>query len=88
MHKRLMMSMKILALTEGTVLMHKRWIGLPREQVVGQVKSWSNLSEEELQNLRKNGAVPGPTYFAGSFPIGNAVKKIEAWQSQGQPSCT
>jgi hypothetical protein len=75
--------MKILVFTEGTILTHKRWIGLPREEVVRQVKSWSDLSEEEIAKLRKSGAVPGPAYFAGSFPIGNAAKKIQAWKNGG-----
>lgn len=75
--------MKILIFTEGTILMNKRWIGLPREEIVKQVKSWSSLSKEELKKLQKSGAAPGPGYFKGSVPIGNCVSKIKTWRDQG-----
>jgi hypothetical protein len=66
------MSVKILVFTEGTVLTNNKWIGLPREELVKQVKKWSNLSKEELQ---KAGDAPSP--------IGNCVRKIGAWKEQG-----
>lgn len=75
--------MKILVFTEGTILTHKRWIGIPREEVVKQVKKWSSLSKEELEKLQKTGCVPSPEYFAASVPIGNCVRKIETWKNQG-----
>jgi hypothetical protein len=61
--------MKVLIFTEGTILMHRNGLGLPRERIVEQVKN------------RK-----GPLtkrYFASSVPIGNCVRKIEAWKKQG-----
>ena len=73
---------KILVFTEGTILTNKKWIGLPREEVVKQVKKWSTLSKEELEKLKRNGDAPSPRYFAASVPIGNSVKKIEAWKRQ------
>lgn len=75
--------MKILVFTEGTILTHQRWIGIPREEVVKQVKKWSSLSKEELEKLKKAGDAPSPEYFAASVPIGNSPKKIEAWKKQG-----
>jgi hypothetical protein len=75
--------MRILVFTEGTILTHRRWAGLPREEVVRRVKSWSSLTQVELEKLRKSGEAPGPAYFADSIPIGNAVRKIGAWQNQG-----
>lgn len=69
--------------TEGTVLTHKRWVGLPREEIVKHVKGWSNLSTEEFEEFRKSGEVPGLAYFADSFPIGSAMRKITAWKNQG-----
>ena len=69
--------------TEGTILTNKRWIGLPREEIVKQVRSWAGLSREELEKLQKTGAAPGLGYFAGSVPIGNCVSKIETWKRQG-----
>jgi hypothetical protein len=78
-----MVAMRILVFTEGTVLTHRRWVGLPREEIVRHVKGWSNLSREEFEELRKSGEVPGLAYFADSFPIGSAVSKITAWKNQG-----
>jgi len=66
------MSVKILVFTEGTILTNNKWIGLPREEIIRQVKKWSNLSKEELQ---KAGDAPSP--------IGNSVRKIGAWKEQG-----
>jgi hypothetical protein len=75
--------MKILVFTEGTILTHRRWIGLPREEIIKNIKSWTNLSKEEFEKLAKSGAVPGFRYFATSVPIGHCVTKIEAWKKQG-----
>ncbi len=77
------LSVKILVFTEGTILTNKRWIGVSREEVVKQVKKWSNLPKEELEKLQKSGDAPSPEYFAASVPIGNSVRKIEAWKKQG-----
>ena len=74
---------KILVFTEGTILINKKWTGLPREEVVKQVKKWSTLSNEELEKLKRAGDAPSPEYFAASVPIGNSAKKIEAWKKQG-----
>jgi hypothetical protein len=77
------LTVKILVFTEGTILTHKKWIGVPREEIVKQVKKWSNLSKKELEQLQKTGDAPSPEYFAASVPIGNSVEKIEAWKKQG-----
>ena len=77
------MSVKILVFTEGTILTNKRWIGVSRGEVVKQVRKWSNLPKEELEKLRESGDAPSPEYFAASVPIGNSVRKIEAWKKQG-----
>ena len=61
--------MKILIFTEGTVLTHRDCIGLPRDQIVEQVRS-------------HEGPV-GIGYFKASVPIGDCVGKIEAWKKQG-----
>lgn len=75
--------MKILIFTEGTILTNKRWVGIPREEVVKQVKKWSGFSKEELEKLQKAGLAPSLQYFAASVPIGNCVRKIETWKNQG-----
>jgi hypothetical protein len=75
--------MKILIFTEGTILTNKRWVGIPREDVVKHVKSLSSLSKEELERLQKAGLAPSLEYFAASVPIGNCVEKIENWKNQG-----
>jgi hypothetical protein len=72
-----------LIFTEGTILTNRRWTAIPREDVVKQVKAWSDLSKEELDKLRKEGLAPSPEYFKASVPIGNSVKKIHAWKNQG-----
>ena len=77
------LAVKILVFTEGTILTNKKWVGLPREEVVKQVKKWSTLSNEELEKLQKAGDAPSPEYFAASVPIGNSAKKIDAWKKQG-----
>ena len=74
--------MKILVFTEGTLLTNMKWLGIPREHVVRQVKKWSSLSEKKLKELQKTGDAPSPDYFAASVPIGNSVKKVEAWKNQ------
>lgn len=76
------LTVKILVFSEGTILIHKNWTGLPREEIVKQVKKWSTLSNEELEKLKKTGDAPSPEYFAASVPIGNSAKKIEAWKQQ------
>jgi hypothetical protein len=77
------LSVKILVFTEGTILTNRKWVGVPREEVVKQVKKWSDLSKNELEKLQKAGEAPSPEYFAASVPIGNSVGKIEAWKRQG-----
>jgi hypothetical protein len=67
------LTVKILVFTEGTILTHKKWTDLPREEVVKQVKKWSTLSNNELE---------ASEYFAASVPIKNSAKKIEAWKQQ------
>ena len=62
-------AMRILIFTEGTILTHRDWIGLPRERIVKLVKSREGLL--------------GVDHFAASVPIGNCVRKIEAWKRQG-----
>jgi hypothetical protein len=71
-------AVKILVFIEGTILTNKKWIGLPREEVVKQVKKWSTLSKEELEKLEKAGDATSPAYFAASVSIANSAKKIEA----------
>jgi len=61
-------SMRILIFTEGTILIHRSWVGVSREEIVKQVKS---------------GGGPWQNDFAGSVPKGNCVKKIAAWKEQG-----
>jgi hypothetical protein len=75
--------MKILIFTEGTVLTNKMWVGIPREKKAEQVKKWSSLSKRELKKLQKAGLAPSLKYFIGSVPIGNCVRKIDAWKNQG-----
>jgi len=61
--------MRILIFTEGTILTHRNYTGLPREKIVELVK---NLGDPL-----------GNEYFAASVPISNCVRKIEAWNRQG-----
>jgi hypothetical protein len=75
--------MKILVFTEGTILTNERWLRIPRDEVVRQIKSWATLSEEELERLRKKGDAPSVRFFARYVPIGNCVQKIRAWKRQG-----
>ena len=61
--------MKILIFTEGTIIMHSSAKGLSREQIVEQVK-----------NLKR----PLPKgFFKSHIPVGNAVKKLNNWKTQG-----
>jgi hypothetical protein len=60
--------MKILIFTEGTILTHKNWIGLGREEIVRRVRS---------------GTSPDLGYFVDSVPIGNSVEKTGTWADQG-----
>lgn len=60
--------MKILAFTEGTLIMHKNAIGHKREDIVKQVRDGRDSSLYEWK-----------TYV----PIGNAAKKLYRWKRQG-----
>jgi len=60
--------MKILILTEGTLIIHPSAKGYSREDIVKQVKSGTDSS---IYNWR--------TYI----PIGNSVEKLQKWKSQG-----
>jgi hypothetical protein len=60
--------MKILAFTEGTLIMHKNAIGHKREDIVKQVRDGRDSSLYEWK-----------TYV----PIGNAAKKLYTWKRQG-----
>ena len=60
--------MKILIFTEGTILTHKNWVELEREEVVRRIRDGIN---------------PDLIYFKASVPIGNSVGKIRKWAGQG-----
>ncbi|MGD0057125.1 MAG: hypothetical protein ABSB83_04625 [Methanomassiliicoccales archaeon] len=60
--------MKILIFTEGTILTHKNWVELEREEVVRRIRDGINLDL---------------AYFTASVPIGNSVGKIRKWAGQG-----
>jgi len=60
---------RVLIFTEGTILIHRDHLGLLRERIVEVVK-------------KLEGPV-GNEYFAACVPIGNCVRKIEAWRRQG-----
>ena len=75
--------MKILVFTEGTILTHESWVGLPREEIVRQVKIVFSFPREELEKTLKSGSVPWLGDYAGSVPNRNCVKKIENWKRQG-----
>lgn len=59
--------MKILIFTEGTILMHKNGEGLSRKEIIKQVKE----GDPQVKN------------YASYIPIGNCVKKLQAYQKQG-----
>ncbi|TLN15741.1 hypothetical protein FDZ71_07145 [bacterium] len=61
--------MRVLIFTEGTILTHRDYAGIPRERIVELVK-------------RQDGRL-WTDYFAACVPIGNCVSKIEAWRKQG-----
>ena len=61
--------MRVLIFTEVTILTHRDHVGLPRERIVEVVKRLEDPVGNE--------------YFAASVPIGNCVRKIEAWRRQG-----
>jgi len=81
------LAVKILVFTEGTILTNNKWTGLPREEVVKQVRKWSNLSKEELEKLQKAGDAPSPEYFATSVPIGNSAKKNRNLEKRRSNHC-
>lgn len=58
--------MKILIFTEGTIIMHKSAVGHNREGIVKRVKK-----EQESVND-----------YASYVPVGRAVKKLKAWETQ------
>ena len=59
--------MKILIFTEGTILMHKTAIGHSRDEIVKQV-------EDEDESIYD---------YKSYVPIGDAVKKIHSWKTDG-----
>jgi len=61
--------MRILIFTEGTILTHRRHMGLPRERTVELVKNHKGPL--------------GVEYFSDFVPIGNSAKKIKEWKKQG-----
>ena len=60
--------MKIMAFLQGTATMHRNAIGLSREERVQQVLDGK---DESLRD------------YASYVPVGDAVRKMLAWQSQG-----
>jgi hypothetical protein len=60
--------MKILIFTEGTVIMHSSAKDLKREDIVRQIKSGTDYSIHSWREY---------------IPIGDAVKKLQKWKSQG-----
>ena len=61
-------TMKILIFTEGTLIMHSRAKGYSREDIVRQVE---------------NGVDSAIYNWIAHIPIGNSVKKLQKWNSQG-----
>jgi len=61
--------MKILVFTEGTLLVHRDWVGLSREEMVSRVKAASGAQESQDWNAQ--------------VPVGRAEEKLRAWQRQG-----
>jgi hypothetical protein len=59
--------MRILVFLHGTTIMHKSALGCTREERVRQGVE----REESIED------------YASYVPIGNAVKKLQAWKSQG-----
>ena len=59
--------MKILVFLHGTVIMHRGAVGRPREERVRQVRN----GEASVHD------------FATYVPVGDAVRKLRAWQERG-----
>ena len=59
--------MKILIFTEGTIIMHKNAAGHSREEIVKQVET----REQSVKD------------YKSYVPIGDAVKKLKRWKSDG-----
>lgn len=59
--------MKILVFLHGTTIMHKAAIGHAREEIVNQVIAGDKSVHD----------------YASYVPVGQAVKKLKAWQQQG-----
>lgn len=64
--------MKIMVFLHGTAIMHKNGLGVPREERVKQVIQGTDPSLHD---------------YVSYVPVGNAVKKIKAWQEQGAEIC-
>ena len=61
--------MKILVFTEGTLLIHKDWVGLSRAQRVGRVKAAAGAQ--------------APQDWNAQVPVGRAGEKLRAWRTHG-----
>lgn len=61
--------MKILVFTEGTLLIHKAWVGLSREEMVSRATAASGAQ--------------GPQDWDAQVPVGRAEEKLRAWKTQG-----
>jgi hypothetical protein len=61
------MNVKILVFLHGTIIMHRNAKGLAREESIRQV-----IEDDESIND-----------YASYIPVGNAVKKLHKWKSQG-----
>jgi len=59
---------RILVFLHGTSIMHRKALGLPRNEIVQQIIDGIDDSISD---------------FASYIPIGNAVKKLSTWQNQG-----
>ncbi len=59
--------MKILVFTEGTLLIHRDWVGLSREEMARRVRE----------------GAPAPGGWTAQVPAGHAVEKLRAWREQG-----
>lgn len=59
--------MKILVFTEGTLLIHRDWVGLSREEMARRVKE----------------RTPASGGWAAQVPAGHAAEKLHIWCDQG-----